>query len=116
MSIINNPLSIKKLIPFKNSSSGILSVAHHPAVFFIHDGIDCNVDSALLEDSTDMISFSIKIVMILQTLHLEFYLSAHHPAVFFIQLGTVCGMFNVKTSGFSTSLYGYFTTVFSANS
>ena len=23
---------------FKNSSSGILSVAHHPAVFLIHDG------------------------------------------------------------------------------
>ena len=29
---------------------------------------------------------------------------AHHPAVFLIQAGTVCGIFNVKTSGFSASL------------
>ena len=52
---MSKPLSIKKFIPFRNSSSGILSVAHHPAVFFIHDGIDSKDDSVLLDDSIVMI-------------------------------------------------------------
>ena len=44
---------------FKNSSSGILSVAHHPAVFLIHAGMGCAEEPVMVssEDLTLMILF-----------------------------------------------------------
>ena len=90
VSIIIIPVLIKNSIALRNSPSEIWFVAHHPAVFLIHWGINSEFLLFDIVFDTWIISSFIKNCIPLTNTWSSICPSAHHPAVFFTQSGTDC--------------------------